>query len=271
MSKSSKKSETAPPPPPGAPNTTGTADNFNYNQHSSHQSVSSTNKSNNPNKATHAVDASLKFAARSVAVVKAVVPGKNILFAPIKDDYRWEQLQHIEKKCRAILLNVEEPWWRVLMHWDGTVLRILAWDMAFWLTLGLHVAVRIVARWELPECISELPTDSIAVLGGFLSFFLVFWVNQSHKRFFSLYENSMGCKGRIFDAATLAVTHLPHAQVTRLIRCMNCAHAASYVGLSEIYPSGNYFNYVNKTMGLLTEQERARLDQIDLDKGGSCN
>ena len=81
----------------------------------------------------------------------------------------------------------------------------------------------------------------------------------------------MGMKGRIFDAATLAVTTLPFAQACRLVRYMNAAHAAGYVGLSEVYPSGSYFNRAAKKMGLLTEEERARLDAIDLDKGGSCN
>ena len=69
----------------------------------------------------------------------------------------------------------------------------------------------------------------------------------------------MGCKGRIFDTATLAVTTLPYAQASRLVRYMNAAHAACYVGLSETYPSGNYFNYINRKFGLLTEEERARL------------
>lgn len=63
------------------------------------------------------------------------------------------------------------------------------------------------------------------------SFFLVFYVNQSHKRFFGLYKDSMACKGRIFDVATIAVTTLPKERATRLVRYMNAAHAAGYVGL----------------------------------------
>ena len=80
----------------------------------------------------------------------------------------------------------------------------------------------------------------------------------------------MGCKGSIFAAATLAATSLPPEKAVRLIRYMNCAHAAGYVGLSDVYPSWSYFNTINKPMGLLTAQERARLDHIDMDKGGSC-
>jgi hypothetical protein len=111
----------------------------------------------------------------------------------------------------------------------------------------------------------------MTVLGGFLSFFLVFYVNQNHKRYFDLYEDSMACKGRIFDVASLAVTTLPYAQAHRLVRYMNAAHAAGYVGLSEIYPSGSYFDRVHTDLGLLTDEERTRLNNMDLDKGGSCN
>ena len=187
-------------------------------------------------------------------------------------DYRWEELQRIEKKRRAILLRVEEPTWRVLLHWDGTVLRILAVNPLLWATLAIFVAVRLLARdSQIPTYMGETTSDSMTVLGGFLSFFLVFYVNQSHKRFISLYGDSMACKGRIFDVATLAVTTLPFAQANRLVRYMNAAHAAGYVGLSEVYPSGSYFDHIDQELGLLTEEERARLNDMDLDQGGSCN
>ena len=107
--------------------------------------------------------------------------------------------------------------------------------------------------------------------GGFLSFFLVFWVNQSHSRYFSLYDQSMKCKGIIFHAATMAATCLPYAQASRLVRYLNVAHVAGYVGLSPVYSSESYFNHVNRTQALLTEQERARLDEINLDLGGNCS
>ena len=191
---------------------------------------------------------------------------------PSDRDYRWEELQTLERKRREIVGWVEQPTWKVLTHWDGTVLRILAVNPLLWFTIVLFVVVRWVARnHEIPEFMGETTSDSMTVLGGFLSFFLVFYVNQNHKRYFGLYEDSMACKGRIFDVASLAVTTLPFAQATRLVRYMNAAHAAGYVGLSEIYPSQSYFNHVDHTLGLLTPQERDRMNQDDLDKGGSCN
>ena len=113
------------------------------------------------------------------------------LVLPNDHDYRWEELQQIEKRRRAILQNVEEPTWRVLMHWDGTVLRILAWNPLLWITVATYVCVRLFARGMIPEFMGEMTSDSMTVLGGFLSFFLVFYVNQNHKRFFSLYQAKM--------------------------------------------------------------------------------
>ena len=188
---------------------------------------------------------------------------------PNQEDYRWEELQRLEKKRRAILVRVEEPTWKVLTHWDGTVLRILCTNPLLYITMAIFVVFRIGAR-EV-TFLGETTGDSMTVLGGFLSFFLVFYVNQNHKRFFGLYNDSMACKGRIFDVASLAVTTLPYAQAYRLVRYMNAAHAAGYVGLSEIYPSGSYFDRIDADLGLLTQEERQRLNDINLDMGGSCN
>ncbi|CAB9513310.1 expressed unknown protein [Seminavis robusta] len=186
-------------------------------------------------------------------------------------EYRLEQLKGIENRRRRVLNQGDQPMWRILSSYDGTVMRILAYDALFWFSICIYVGIRIVSVWELPSYLNDLPADSITVLGGFVTFFLVFWVNQSHDRFFGLYDSSMGIKGSIFNCATLGAASLPPEKVARLVRYMNCAHAAAYVGLSDVYTTGNYFNYADQEMSLLTQPERARLDHIDLDHGGSCS
>jgi predicted membrane chloride channel (bestrophin family) len=207
----------------------------------------------------------LKASIRRVAKALPGVENKD------PSQYRLEELQSIEKRRRRILLHVEKPFWKVLTYWDGTVWRFLFLDPLFWTTIVIYVVVRVVLRIDESSRLDQLANEDINILGGFLSFFLVFYVNQNHKRFFGLYGDAMACKGRIFDTATLAVTTLPYAKSARLIRYMNAAHAAGYVGLSKIYPSDSYFSHVNDALGLLTKEERARLDDINLDKGGSCN
>jgi Bestrophin, RFP-TM, chloride channel len=78
-------------------------------------------------------------------------------------------------------------------------------------------------------------------------------------------------QGRIFDVATIAVTVLPKEQANRLVRYMNAAHISGYVGLSSVYPSGSFFRHLNEQLALLTSSELSRMNEIDLDKGGSCN
>jgi predicted membrane chloride channel (bestrophin family) len=203
------------------------------------------------------------------SAVQSVIPSGS--FRP-SDDKRWEALQRIERRRRNILLRTEEPFWRTLMYWDGTVLSALKFDSLLWITIAIYVGVRCAARNGLPEFVAGLDSGRMAIVGGFLTFFMVFYVNQTNARFLALYGHSMACKGRIFDAATLARTcRMPHERALRLIRYLNAAHAAAYVGLSPIYPACSYFNHVDKNFQLLTKEERARMDRIDLDAGGAAH
>ena len=81
----------------------------------------------------------------------------------------------------------------------------------------------------------------------------------------------MACKGRIFDAATVAITTLPKERATRLVRYMNAAHVAGYVGLSDTYQYHSFFKQINESLKMLTDTELARMHAIDLDAGGSCH
>ena len=97
----------------------------------------------------------------------------------------------------------------------------------------------------------------------------MFYVNQTHKRYLDLYMDSMACKGRILDVATLAATVLSKERATRLVRYMNASHVAGYVGLSDTYEYSNFFEPLNASLKLLTDKELERMNQIDLDSGGS--
>mmetsp|Transcript_16426 Transcript_16426/g.45808 ORF Transcript_16426/g.45808 Transcript_16426/m.45808 type:complete len:601 (-) Transcript_16426:186-1988(-) len=217
----------------------------------------------------HAGKASIKTASKIGHVAKTTV--LNPVFFSKNKDMRWEELQSIEKRRRKLLTLVEEPFWKILMHWDGTVLSHLKSDSLLWITIGIYVVIRIGARLGLPDFVATVGNTNNATVSGFLSFFLVFYVNQSNSRFFGLYGHSMACKGRIFDIATLARACLPFDRAHRLVRYMNAAHAAGYVGLSSIYPARSYFDRVAAEFQLLTLDEKRRMDQINLDAGGSAH
>jgi Bestrophin, RFP-TM, chloride channel len=187
-------------------------------------------------------------------------------------DLTWEQLEEIERRRRAVLLRGEYGVWKALRCFDGTVMMFLSRDSLFWLTLLLFLMVRLQARLSsLPNFVSGLGDSNVTTIGGFITFFLALYVNNSHSRYFEQYDFSMNAKGRILDAATLGITYLPKATAVRIIRYMNAANISAYVGLSDVYSYENFFMRLNKDFGLLTSRELKRMNLIDLDKGGTCH
>ena len=188
------------------------------------------------------------------------------------DDYTWEELEEIEIRRRNILFRVEDDFWEILSQIDGSTIRFLRRDGLFWCTLLIYVLIRCQARFgSVPDFVAELGNGNVSLIGGFISFFLVLYVNKNHSRYFEIYHIAMAAKGRIFDAATLANVYFPKKTGRRLIRYMNACHVAGFVGLSKTYPASTFWNKLNKDFGLLTPKEMARMEEIDMDKGGSCN
>ncbi|KAI2509429.1 hypothetical protein MHU86_4930 [Fragilaria crotonensis] len=187
-------------------------------------------------------------------------------------EHTWEELEAIEKRRRAILLRGEHDVWKTLCCVDGTVMKFLLEDSLFWITVILYITTRLLARYsEIPAFVAGLGDGNLTTIGGFITFFLALYVNNSHARYFDQYDAAMACKGRILDVASLATTYLPKTTAQRLLRYMNAAHVAGYVGLSSTYSYANFFVKLNKDFGLLTARELERMNTIDLDKGGSCN
>ena len=187
-------------------------------------------------------------------------------------EHTWEELEAIEKRRRAILLRGEHGVWKTLLCVDGTVMKFLLEDSLFWITLVLYITVRLLARYaQIPDFVAGLGDGNLTTIGGFITFFLALYVNNSHARYFDQYDAAMACKGRILDVASLASIYLPKHIALRVVRYMNAAHVSGYVGLSSTYSYPNFFVKVNKDFGLLTNLELERMNAIDLDKGGSCN
>ena len=114
----------------------------------------------------------------------------------------------------------------------------------------------------VPDSVTLLEKTNVGVLGGFLSFFLVLFVNQTNARFLEMYGFSKACvsyccliycsynvfnylltsyvstnvlkSGRIQDVAGLARTQLPKDMADKLVRHFNAAQIAGYVGLNAI-------------------------------------
>jgi predicted membrane chloride channel (bestrophin family) len=271
--------------PPKQATVTSPLQNTSFNEDNFSKSTSSS-KQNSKKQGKHqqmmnGALASIKQAVVTVPSEKMVKPLKKgaakaaskLPFIPSRaKEYTWTELQDIETRRRKVLPRVSLGFWETLAQWDGTCLGLLVKDALLWVTITLYIVVRLSIRYgSVPTFVDSLGTGDMTVLGGFLTFFLVLFVNKSHSRYFEEYNKSMACKGRIFDVATLAITYLPKPTAMRLVRYMNAAHISGYVGLNKTYPASTFFTKMNDDFGLLTDRELARMNDIDLDQGGSAN
>jgi len=195
-----------------------------------------------------------------------------------EDDPRpnWETLQAIEARRRSLLVQVELPVYRILVSWDGTCLKELCADPLVWFPVIVFFIVRLQAYSgsEQPANFIESMLDSsnIDILGGFVAFLLVLFVNQTNERFWAMYQLSKRCCGLIQDTAGLVTNQFPSTAVEskkRLMRYMNAAHIAGYVGLGGPYSHQHFFTHFNEEHHLLHPEELAELAVYNMDAGSA--
>lgn len=186
----------------------------------------------------------------------------------------FSELQDIERKRRKILQRAELPFWRILGYFEGTCLKAMSVDILLWVTMVVYISIRIMLRLDVAsDSFTKMMTDigdaDISVIGGFLSFFLVLYVNQSNARFTDMYHTSRQCPARIYGMAEMLAGNASVCPTTaqRLIRTLNAAHIAGYVGLSRTYSRQEFFDPLNKQYGFLTPQEMDCINSLDMDNG----
>lgn len=193
-------------------------------------------------------------------------------FAFKQDHLPYEQLIREDKDRELVASYCEEPFWKIIFHFKGTVLRVIIEDILFWLTIATFAAIRIHMRMNEQSSVlsyNEVLSDNLVYMAGFLTFFLVFYVNQNHHRYFELHKDSMVLMGRVNDVATLVKAVLPMERARRINRFMNAAHVAMYTGLSSTYEKDNFFDPLEARFALLTDEELYRVvEEIDVDNSG---
>ena len=145
------------------------------------------------------------------------------------------------------------------------------------MTMLIYIGIRIFANVidYVPTSVELWTGANIGIIGGFLSFFLVLFVNQTNGRFLEMYGCSKACSGRIQDVAGLAKTQLPPEMADKLVKHFNAAQIAGYVGLNAIgqgspYSREYFFDHYNNEHQLLTEEEVRMLDHHDMNNSGLC-
>ena len=93
--------------------------------------------------------------------------------------------------------------------------------------------------------------------------------------FLEMYGFSKACSGRIQDVAGLAVAQLPEDVGEKLLKHMNAAQIAGYVGLNAIgqgspYSKLDFFDVYNQKYSLLTPKEMVLIEHHDMDNSNMC-
>ena len=183
----------------------------------------------------------------------------------------FSDLQEVEARRRDALKRSEMNPFRVLLFRDGAALIQTLFDPVLLTTFITYAILRPLAvLTSAAEEIEIMQHAHFGLFGALLNFFQIVYLSMNYSRFNDRYGKSMICIARIFDTASLARAHLDVQMARRLIRYMNACHIAGYVGLATGYTTANCFNPFNQKFRLLTEKERKRMDDINMDYGGSA-
>lgn len=189
-------------------------------------------------------------------------------------DYKLEDLQAIEKERRSLLTRVKRfSLISISTSFYGTILPDIVRSLFSWFNLVLYIAIRVVIKMDYLRIGVELPqinTSLVSIVGSFMSFFLVFFVQQAYSRFCVQYDNSMRIEGRLLNLAFFARTNLEPVEAWRFVRYINAIQVAGYTGLSHIYTESNVFDAMNSKHKLLTDVEVKRVKEIGVNAGGSA-
>ncbi len=187
----------------------------------------------------------------------------------------YEKLKSVEKKRRRILQQGGDQHWRILFRWDGTFCRSVLTDPILWINTGILLALRYHLMhndsftYRLKQVMDSYKHE-IQAIAGTLGFFLVFFILENNTRFTETYDHAMTAKGNILGIASIAKSKLNRDEGLKIVRLLNAAYAAAFVGLSEAYSYDGYFLEINKSLMLLTEEELKRVEECKMDEGGSC-
>eukprot|EP00599_Poterioochromonas_sp_BG-1_P002735 CAMPEP_0173140288 /NCGR_PEP_ID=MMETSP1105-20130129/4789_1 /TAXON_ID=2985 /ORGANISM="Ochromonas sp., Strain BG-1" /LENGTH=465 /DNA_ID=CAMNT_0014053231 /DNA_START=36 /DNA_END=1433 /DNA_ORIENTATION=+ len=191
------------------------------------------------------------------------------------DDLSTEQLSEIEE-TRARLNEKVRNFSQndMIRSFAGTVIPKILTSRQAWLVIFEYIIIRVLLREKIIERGDDLPdisTAALAIIGSFMSFFLVFFVSQAYARFTASYGLSMNIDARIANITYLARSALKPAEAMRLARYANALHAVAYIGLSDAYTYSNLFQPLNEKYRLLTDFELQRLNAVGFKKGGACS
>lgn len=211
---------------------------------------------------------------KSTNQIDALANGiQSIQYERLGDKIRFEQLLNLEHTKTELFEKARDfDQFKIAHSFVGTILPYLITSPLSWAMASMYVLLRCFLRYEVIHLGDDLPEMNgvvTSIVGGFMSFFLVFFVSQAYARFVAQYNHSKNIIKCITRTVLVARNTLPQAEVLRIIRYLNSAHIAGYVALSKTYTAENLFHPMVERYQLLNEREIARLKVIGLESGSS--
>lgn len=179
----------------------------------------------------------------------------------------YDELEKIEVARDRVRLSAYDKGISLLGHWQGTILRCVVLAPDVWFSLAVYVVVKYCMEAGILDP-SEVPLSYLGIVGGFISFLLVFFIGECYSRYMNQFGRLAGCFGRIFDCAALAGAILPKPRASRLLRYMNTAVIVGVSALSDVYDEENFFIPLIKNHKLLTDKELDEILAIGVDTNG---
>jgi len=179
-----------------------------------------------------------------------------------------------EKPLPAIIYDPKASF-RNLFAWKGTAVKLVFHKLDFWVLLGLNVIFTLTYHYgtDEPEDLStsdkwpSITQQTLLVVGGFITFFMVFFNAEAYQRFFNEYFIACRIRYSVNDVFFLSRVHMDDPR--KMVHVLRLCHAGQYLGFFNLpnnreipgFLEGGFNRLVE--MGVLHKDEVSYLKSIE--------
>jgi hypothetical protein len=183
-------------------------------------------------------------------------------------DMSYSELQDVEKRRMEYRTFSFHEGKDLLLRLADTVLVDILIDPNFWLTGVVYGVVTSMREFGLIDA-DDSTMASVAALGGFISFLLVFFLNECYLRYKAQYLEQVRGMNIIISIAEWGHSFMSNKdRVLQIVRYLNVAHIFAFTGMTEIYAESNLLVPMVDEFNLLTRKELELIRSFDVDDDG---
>ena len=172
----------------------------------------------------------------------------------------------------AVREQSKETGFQLLLHWNNTIFQYVVCDSQIYLSIAVYfITVHFLQTGEI--VISKSGGTAIKVitcLTSMMTFLLVFYLNESYRRYNA--QHLCQCKLRtrinsiaIFICSRSAKGETSKLRAAQIMRYLNAAQVIGYTSVTESYTEENFCWPIIRKYKLLTDNEISSLSNIAID------